>query len=186
MSKSVVSFTKQTGKATPYWLLQQMAGIDAALIFKFAGEIASIKYDFPVERKPRLDYLCEIFNGASDDFKLEYVNEIWNLLGLPRKGPINVSEIRVPLQPIFSWELPNGYAAGAYFNLVCESLGKLPGIVEFGSPQHLQRIELEAIRDRILRIEQDQDANWKADYWASFENKGMFLKGDATPEERGK
>jgi hypothetical protein len=38
---------------------------------------------------------------------------------------------------------------------------------EDGSPQHLQRIELEAIRDRIVRIEQDQDAKWKADYWAS-------------------
>jgi hypothetical protein len=31
MSKSVVSFTKQTGQATPYWLLQQLAAIDAAL-----------------------------------------------------------------------------------------------------------------------------------------------------------
>jgi hypothetical protein len=75
--------------------------------------------------------------------------------------------------------------AAACFNFVYESLDKIPGIVEFGSPQHLQRIELEAIRDRIIRIEQDQAANWKADYWASFENKVTCLKGDATPEERG-
>jgi len=102
-----------------------MAGIDAALIFKFAGEIASIKYDVPVERKPRLDYLCEIFNCASDNFKLEYVNEIWNLLGLPR-SPVNVSEIRIPLYPIFSGEFPNGYTAGVCFNFVSESLDKIP------------------------------------------------------------
>jgi hypothetical protein len=38
MSKSVVSLTKQTGKVTPYWLLQQMAAIDAILIFKFADK----------------------------------------------------------------------------------------------------------------------------------------------------
>jgi hypothetical protein len=84
----------------------------------------------------------------------------------PRNGcPVNyVSEIRIPLYPIFSEEFQSGRAAGACFNFVCESLDKIPGIVEFGSPQHLQRIELEAIRDRILRIEQDQDANWKADY----------------------
>ncbi len=174
MSKSVVSFTKQTGQVTPYWLLQQMAGIDAALIFQCAGEIASIKYDVPAERKPRLDYLCEIFNGASEDFRSGYVNEICDLLCLQRNGcPVNVSEIRVPLYPIFSGELPNGYAAAACFNLVCESLDKIPSIVEFGSPQHLQQIELEAIRDRISRIEQDQDANWKADYWAFLENKGV-------------
>ena len=55
-------------------------------------------------------------------------------------------------------------AAGACLNFVRESLDKIPGIVEFGSPQHLQRIELEAIRDRIFRIDQDQDANWKAEY----------------------
>ena len=64
-----------------------------------------------------------------------------------------------------------GGAAAACYNFVCESLDKIPGIVEFGSPQHLQRIELEAIRDRIIRIEQDQDANWKADYWAFFETE---------------
>jgi hypothetical protein len=188
MSKSVVSFTKQTGPVTPYWLLQQMAGIDAVLIFKFADHSACIKYDVPTERKPRADYLCGIVNGASDDFRSGYVNEVWNLLGLPRNGcPVNyVLEIRIPLYPIFSEEFPNGYAAGACFNFVCESLDKISGIVEFGSPRHLQQIELEAIRDRIFRIVQDQDANWKADYWAFFENKGMFLKGDATPEERGK
>jgi hypothetical protein len=168
MSESVVSFTRQTGQVTPYWLLQQMAAIDAVLIFKFADQCASIKYDVPVERTPRDDYLSGIVNGASDDFRLEYLNEIWDLLGLPRNGcPVNsVSEIRVPLYPIFSGEFQSGRAAAACFNFVSESLGKLPGIVEFGSPQHLQRIELEAIRDRIVRIEQDQDANWKADYWA--------------------
>jgi hypothetical protein len=107
MSKSVVSFTKPTGHATPYWLLQQMAAIDAVLIFKFANHCANIKYDIPAERKPRAAYLREIVNGASDDLS-RYV------------------------------------------------------------------------------IEQDQDANWKADYWAFVENKGMFLEGDATPEERGK
>jgi hypothetical protein len=156
MSESVVSFTKQTGHVTPYWLLQQLAAIDAVLIFKFADKTAYISYDVPAERTPRDDYLRRIFNGASDDFKLEYLNEIWDLLGLPRNGcPVNsVSEIRIPLYPIFSEEFPNGYAAGACLNFVCESLGKLPRIVEFGSPQHLQRIELEAIRDRILRIEQ--------------------------------
>ncbi len=187
MSKSVVSFTKQTGQVTPYWLLQQMAGIDAVLIFKFADEFACIKYDVPTERMPRADYLREIVTSESDDFRSVYVNEIWDLLCLPRNGcPVNVSEIRVPLYPIFSGEFPNGYAAGACSNFVCEALDKIPGIVEFGSPQHLQQIELEAIRDRIVRIEQDQDANWKADYRAFFENKGMFLKGDTTPEERGK
>jgi hypothetical protein len=36
MSKSVVSVTKQPGQVTPNWFLQQMAGIDAVLIFKFA------------------------------------------------------------------------------------------------------------------------------------------------------
>ena len=104
MSKSVVSFTKQTGQVTPYWLLQQMAGIDAVLIFKFADDYACIKYDVPAERMPRADYLREIVTSASDDFRLGYVNEIWDLLGLPRNGcPVNyVSEIRVPLYPIFS------------------------------------------------------------------------------------
>jgi hypothetical protein len=186
MSESVVSFTKPTGQVTPYWVLQQLAAIDAVLIFKFADQCACIKYDIPAERKPRADYLREIVTSASDDFRSRYVNEIWDILVLPRNGPaVNVSEIRVPLHPIFSGEFQSGRAAAARFNFVCESLDKLPRIVEFGSPQHLQRIELEAIRDRILRIEQNQDANWKADYWAFFENKGMFLKGDATPEERG-
>jgi len=166
MSKNVVSFTKQTSELTPYWLLQQMAAIDAVLIFKFADEFACIKYDVPTERKPRADFLRGIVIGASDDFKFEYVNEIWDLLGLPRNGcPVNyVSEIRMPLYPIFSEEFPNGYAAGARLNFVRESLDTIPSIVEFGSPQHLQRIELEAIRDRIFRIDQDQDANWKAEY----------------------
>jgi hypothetical protein len=166
MSKSVVSFTKPTGQVTPYWLLQQMAAIDAVLIFKFANHCANIKYDIPAERMPRADYLCEIVNGASDDFRSRYVNEIWDLLVLPRNEcpAVNVSEIRVPLYPIFSEEFPNGYAAGACLNFVRESLNKIPCIVEFGSPQHLQRIELEAIRDRIFRIDQDQDANWKAEY----------------------
>ena len=45
MSESVVSFTKQTGQVTPYWLLQQRAAIDAVLIFKFADNVACIKYD---------------------------------------------------------------------------------------------------------------------------------------------
>ncbi len=97
MSKSVVSFTKKTGQVTPYWLLQQRAGIDAVLIFKFADDSACIKYDVPAERTPRADYLSGIVNGASDDFRLAYLNEIWDLLGLPRNGcPVNVSEIRVP------------------------------------------------------------------------------------------
>jgi hypothetical protein len=166
MSESVVSFTKQSGQVTPYWLLHQMAAVDAVLIFKFADHIACIKYDVPTERMPRADYLRGIVNGASDEFRFGYFNEIWNLLGLPLNGcPINsVSEIRVPLHPIFSGEFPNGYAAGACLNFVRESLDKIPSIVEFGSPQHLQRIELEAIRDRIFRIDQDQDANWKAEY----------------------
>jgi hypothetical protein len=174
MSKSVVSFTRQTSQVTPYWLLQQLGGIDAVLIFKFADKTAYISYDVPVERRPRDDYLCRIFNDASDDFRLGYLNEIWDLLGLPRNGcPVNsVSEIRIPLYPIFSEEFQSGRAAAACFNFVCESLDKLPRIVEFGSPQHLQRIELEAIRDRIARIEQDQDARWKADYWASMEERG--------------
>jgi hypothetical protein len=43
--------------------------------------------------------------------------------------------------------------------------------VAAASPQHLRQIDLEAIRDRIIRVEQDQDANWKADYWAFVENK---------------
>ena len=165
MSKRVVSFTKQTGQVTPYWLLQQMGEIDAVLIFKFANHCANIKYDIPAERQPRAAYLREIVNGASDDFRSRYVNEIWDLLVLPRNEcpAVNVSEIRVPLRPIFSGEFQSGRAA-ACFNFVCESLGKLPRIVEFGSPQHLQRIELEAIRDRIFRIDQDQDANWKAEY----------------------
>jgi hypothetical protein len=164
MSESVVSFTKR--QVTPYWLLQQLAWIDAVLIFKFADKTAYISCDVPAERTPRDDYLCRILNDASDDFRLEYLNEIWDLLGLPRNGcPVNsVSEIRIPLYPIFSGELQSGSAAGACLNFVRESLGKLPRIVEFGSPQHLQRIELEAIRDRIFRIDQDQDANWKADY----------------------
>ena len=166
MSESVVSFTKQTSQeVTPYWLLQQLAAIDAVLIFSLADKTAYISYDVPVERTPRDDYLCRIFNDASDDFRSEYVNEIWDLLGLPRnESQVNVSEIRVPLYPIFSEEFPNGYAAGACLNFVRESLDKIPGIVEFGSPQHLQRIELEAIRDRIFRIDQDQDANWKAEF----------------------
>jgi len=154
MSESVVSFTKQPGKVTPYWLLQQRAAIDAVLIFKFADKTAYISYDVPAERTPRDDYLCRIFNDASDDFRLEYVNEIWDLVGLPRNEcpVVNVSEIRVPLHPIFSGEFQSRRAAAACFNFVCESLDKIPRIVEFGSPQHLQRIELEAIRDRILRI----------------------------------
>jgi hypothetical protein len=90
MSKSIVSFTKQTSQVTPYWLLQQMAAIDAVLIFKFADQCACINYDVPTERKPRADYLREIVNGASDDFRLGYLNEIWDLLGLPRNGcPVN-------------------------------------------------------------------------------------------------
>jgi hypothetical protein len=153
MSKSVVSFTKQTGQVTPYWLLQQLAGIDAVLIFKFADNVACIKYDVPTERMQRADYLRGIVNSASNDFRSAYLNEIWDLLGLPRNGcPVNsVSEIRVPLHPIFSGEFQSGRAAAACFNFVCESLDKILDIVEFGSPQHLQRIELEAIRDRILR-----------------------------------
>ena len=104
MSESVVSFTKPTGQVTPYWLLQQLGGIDAVLIFKFADKTANIKYDVPAERTLRVDYLREIVNGASDDFRLEYVNEIWDLVGLPRNEcpAVNVSEIRVPLYPIFS------------------------------------------------------------------------------------
>ena len=165
MSESVVSFTKPTGQVTPYWVLQQMAAIDAVLIFKFADDFACIKYDVPTERMARADYLREIVTSASDDFRSRYVSEIWDLVGLPRnESQVNVSEIRVPLYPIFSEEFPNGYAAGACLNFVRESLDKIPGIVEFGSPQHLQRIELEAIRDRIFRIDQDQDANWKAEY----------------------
>ena len=171
MSESVVSFTKPTGQVTPYWLLQQLGGIDAVLIFKFADKTANIKYDVPAERTLRVDYLREIVNGASDDFRLEYVNEIWDLVGLPRNEcpAVNVSEIRVPLYPIFSGEFQSGHAAAACFNFVCKSLDKISGIVEFGSPQHLQRIELEATRDRIVRIEQDQDASFKADFWASIE-----------------
>jgi hypothetical protein len=144
---------------------------------KFADDVACIKYDIPAERTPRADYLSGIVNGASDDFRLEYLSEIWDLVGLPRNEcqVVNVSEIRVPLHRIFSGEFQSGRAAAAGFNFVCESLGKIPRIVEFGSPQHLQRIELEAIRDRIVRIEQDQDANWKADYW-------VFLKGDTSKE----
>src|ERR1700732_883507 len=120
MSESVVSFTKQSGQVTPYWLLQQMAAIDAVLIFKFADKTASIKYDVPTERMPRADYLRGIVNGASDDFRLGYLNEIWDLLGLPRNGcpAVNVSEIRVPLHPIFSEEFQNGYDAGACLNFV--------------------------------------------------------------------
>jgi hypothetical protein len=183
MSESVVSFTKPTGQVTPYWLLQQLAAIDAVLIFKFADKTAYISYDVPAERTSRDDYLCRIFCDASDDFRLEYVNEIWDLVGLPKNEcPINVSEIRIPLHPIFSGEFQSGRAAAACYNFVCESLGKLPRIVEFGSPWHLRRIELEAIRDRILRIEQNQEANWKADYWA--ENKGVFFKGDTSKERR--
>jgi hypothetical protein len=184
MSESVVSFTKQTGQVTPYWLLQQLAGIDAVLIFKFADKTAYISYDVPAERTPRDDYLCRIFNDASDDFRSRYVNEIWDLLVLPRNEcpAVNVSEIRVPLHPIFSGEFQSGRAAAACFNFVCESLDRFPRIVEFGSPWHLRQIDLEATRDRIIRIEQDQDANWKADYWAFVENKGMFLEGDAPGE----
>ena len=84
---------------------------------------------------------------------------------------LNVSEIRVPLYPIFSGEFQSGHDAASAFNSACELLDRLPGILEFGSPQHLQRIELEAIRDRIARIEQDQDASFKADYWASMERE---------------
>jgi hypothetical protein len=80
------------------------------------------------------------------------------------KSVVSFTKQTGPVYPIFSEEFPNGYAAGACFNFVCESLDKISGIVEFGSPQHLQRIELEAIRDRIFRIDQDQDANWKAEY----------------------
>ena len=66
MSKSVVSFkTKQTGKVTPYWLLQQLAAIDAVLIFKFADQCACIKYDIPAERTPRADYLSGIVNARN-------------------------------------------------------------------------------------------------------------------------
>jgi hypothetical protein len=114
MSESVVSFkTKPTGQVTPYWLLQQLAAIDAVLIFKFADKTAYISYDVPAERTPRDDYLCRIFNDASDDFRLGYVNEIWDLVGLPRNEcPVNsVSEIRVPLHPIFSGEFQSGRAA---------------------------------------------------------------------------
>ena len=57
MSESVVSFTKPTSELTPYWLLQQLAAIDAVLILKFADDCACIKYDVPAERKPRDDYL---------------------------------------------------------------------------------------------------------------------------------
>jgi hypothetical protein len=152
MTKSVVSFTRQTSQVTPYWLLQQLAAIDAVLIFKFADQCASIKYDIPAERTPRDDYLCRIFNDASEDFRLEYLYEIWDLLGLPRNGcPVNsVSEIRIPLGPIFSEELPSGYT-GEYYGFIVENLDKIPAIVEFGSPQHIQRIVLDAIRDRISR-----------------------------------
>src|ERR1700730_15322262 len=112
MSKSIVSFTKQSGQVTPYWILQQEAAIDAVLIFKFADHSACIHYDVPTERMPRSKYLSGIVNGASDDFRLGYFNEIWNLLGLPLNGcPVqkhNVSAIRVPLYPIFSEEFPNG------------------------------------------------------------------------------
>jgi hypothetical protein len=164
MSESVVSFTKR--QVTPYWLLQQLAGIDAVLIFKFADKTAYISYDVPAERTPRDDYLCRIVNDASDDFRLEYLNEIWDLVGLPRNEcpRWDVSEIQIPLRPIFSEEFQSGRAAAACLNFVRESLGKIPAIVEFGSPQHLQRIELDAIRDRIFRIDQDQDANWKAEF----------------------
>ena len=174
MSESVVSFTKQTSQeVTPYWLLQQLAAIDAVLIFKFADKTAYISYDVPVERIPRDDYLCRIFNAAGDDFKEGYAAVIWDLVGLPRNEcPINVSEIRIPLHPIFSLEFKNGRDAASAFNSACQEIDRLPTILEFASPQHLQRIELEAIRDRIARIEQDQDARWKADYWASMEERG--------------
>ncbi len=134
-----LSLSRVMSSLSTYWLLQQRAGIDAVLIFKFADHCANIKYDVPTERMPRADYLSGIVNGASDDFRLGYLNEIWNLLGLPQDGSVNsVSEIRIPLYPIFSGEFPNGYAAGARFNFICELLDKIPGIVEFGSPQHLQ------------------------------------------------
>jgi hypothetical protein len=66
--------------------MKLMAAIDAVLIFKFADDVACIKYDVPTERTPRVDYLSGIVNGASDDFRLAYLNEIWDLLGLPRNG----------------------------------------------------------------------------------------------------
>jgi hypothetical protein len=95
MSESVVSFTNQSGQVTSYWLLQQLAAIDAVLIFKFANHCANIKYDIPAERKPHADYLREIVNGASDDFRSRYVNEIWDLLVLPRNecSAVNVSVV---------------------------------------------------------------------------------------------
>jgi hypothetical protein len=73
----------------------------------------------------------------------------WGCRGI--ECPVNVSEIRVPLHPIFSGELPNGYTHSEYYGFILENLNKLPRIVEFGSPQHLQRIELEAIRECILK-----------------------------------
>lgn len=150
MSESVVSFTKQASQVTPYWLLQQLAAIDAVLIFKFADKTAYISYDIPAERTPRDDYLCRIFNDASDDFKETYVSKIWDLVGLPRNEcSISVAEIRVPLYPIFSGAFQNDATAVAYYNFLRESLGEIPAIVEFGSPQHIQRIVLEATRDRI-------------------------------------
>jgi hypothetical protein len=66
--------------------MKLMAAIDAVLIFKFADDVACIKYDVPTERTPRVDYLSGIVNGASDDFRLAYLNEIWDLLGLQRNG----------------------------------------------------------------------------------------------------
>jgi hypothetical protein len=186
MSESVVSFTRQTSQVTPYWLLQQLAAIDAVLIFKFADKTAYISYDMPAERTPRDDYLCRLFNDASDDFKEGYAAVIWDLIGLPRYEcqSMNISEIKIPLHPVFSLEFKNGRDAASAFNSACQEIDRLPTILEFASPQHLQRIELEAIRDRIARIEQDQDARWKADYWA--ENKGAFLKGgEDTSKESG-
>jgi hypothetical protein len=52
MSKSVVSFTKQTAQVTPYWLLQQMAAIDAVLIFKLARDPAHIDSRSPDAQVP--------------------------------------------------------------------------------------------------------------------------------------
>ena len=175
MSESVVSFkTKLTGHVPPYWLLQQLAAIDAVLIFKFADKTAYISYDVPAERTPRDDYLCRIFNDASDDFKGEYIATIWDLIDLPRNEcSIDVGEIRIPLHPIFSREWPSGRDAANAFNSASVSLAALPRIVEFGSERHHQRIELEATRFRIASMEPEQDARWKAEFWSYIENTAM-------------
>src|SRR5256885_2055597 len=102
MTENVVSLTKQPGRITPYEVLQELAKIDATLIFRFEDHWARMKYEAPDEHRPRLNYLTEVINGAPDEFRFTYFNEIWDLLVLPRSDctELNVSEIRVPLHQI--------------------------------------------------------------------------------------